>query len=71
MLADTGKTFQNASFLPHLFCFLMQVDLFRNLVSIDPSRKEATFEHVNDTNTPKQEETIPYSFIHVCPPMGK
>jgi len=48
----------------------IQIDLFRNLVSIDASRKEATFQCVDDTETPKREETIPYEFIHVTPPMG-
>jgi len=48
----------------------INVDLFRHLVGIDPSRKEATFECLDDTETTKRQETIPYEFIHVAPPMG-
>lgn len=48
----------------------IQIDLFRNLVSIDAGRREATFQFVDDTESPKREETIPYEFIHVTPPMG-
>lgn len=34
------------------------VDLFRHLTEIDAARKEVTFEHVDDTNTPKKTETL-------------
>ena len=36
----------------------IKVDLFRNLIEIDPARKEATFEHVNDENSPKKTEKL-------------
>ena len=43
----------------------IKVDLFRNLIEIDPARKEATFEHVNDDNTPKKTEKLKVSiFTH-------
>jgi len=48
----------------------IQIDLFKNLIHIDPATKKATFEHVNDTNTPKKTEELDYNFIHVTPPMG-
>jgi len=36
----------------------INVDLFRHLTQIDAARKEVTFEHVDDTNTPKKTETL-------------
>jgi len=46
----------------------INIDLFRNLVSIDHEKREATFQHLDDPSL--HEETLPYEFIHVCPPMG-
>lgn len=36
----------------------IQVDLFRSLIHIDAAKKEATFEVVNDENTPKKTEVV-------------
>ncbi|XP_047133272.1 sulfide:quinone oxidoreductase, mitochondrial [Hydra vulgaris] len=48
----------------------LKIETFRNLVQIDPLVKKATFEFVDDTNSPKKREVLDYSFIHVTPPMG-
>lgn len=48
----------------------IQIDLFRNLISIDATKKEATFQFLDDPNTPQKTETLNYGFIHVTPPMG-
>ena len=48
----------------------INIDLFKNLIAIDSSKKEATFELVNDVNNPKATETVPYDMIHITPPMG-
>jgi len=48
----------------------IQIDYFRNLVAIDASKKEATFQCLDDKGSPQRRETISYGFIHVTPPMG-
>lgn len=49
----------------------IKLNLKRNLVSINPEKKEAVFEVPDDTNSEKKLlETYQYDFIHVTPPMG-
>lgn len=36
----------------------IKIDLFRHLIEIDPARKEATFEYVDDENSPKKTEKL-------------
>ena len=44
----------------------INIDYFKNLIAIDPAKKEATFEFVNDENEIKKKEVLPVSLMNNC-----